>query len=330
MRTVEHILDLVGHTPLVRLRTGMTDTGPRAYVKLEFFNPTGSVKDRMAYYIITKALRDGRLKPGDTVIDNTSGNTGSAVAMVCSVLGLRAVLTTPVKTSQEKIDLIKSFGAEVIVTRETEDHADPEGAYMVARRLAREHGYFDLDQYNSQENVEAHYRLTGPEIWDDTEGRLTHFVAGIGTGGTFSGVARFLKEKNPAIKAIAVDPEGSVFAAYIRSGRTTTPAAYKIEGIGSDVITEALHPQYIDEVITVSDRDAFQRARLIARTEGISGGGSSGAVAVAIEQVARRARPEDIIVGIFADAGIRYLSKCYNDSWMHQHGFLPAGIPEKT
>lgn len=328
MRTYEHILDLIGNTPLVRLRTGIPDNGPRAYVKLEFFNPTGSLKDRMTCYVITKALREGRLRPGDTVIDNTSGNTGSALAMVCSVLGLKAIVTTPVKTSKEKVDLIKSFGAEVIVTPETDHHEDPEGSYMVARRLARENGYFDLDQYNSQDNVESHYKLTGPEIWENTDGRITHFVAGIGTGGTFSGIARFLKEMNPAVRAVAVDPEGSVFAAYIRSGRESTPAAYKIEGIGSDVITEALHPQYIDEVITVSDKDAFTRARLIARTEGISGGGSSGAVAFAMEQVARTARPEDIIVGIFGDAGIRYLSKCYNDAWMYQHGFLPAQIPE--
>lgn len=330
MRTYEHILELVGNTPLLRLRTGIPENGPKAYVKLEFFNPTGSLKDRMTFYVITKALREGRLRPGDTVIDNTSGNTGSALAMVCSVLGLKAILTTPVKTSQEKVDLIRSFGAEVIVTPETEDHHDPRGAYMVARTMARQHGYYDLDQYNSQDNVEAHYKLTGPEIWEDTDGRLTHFVAGIGTGGTFSGIARYLKEQNPAVKCIAVDPEGSIFAAYLRGGRDALPAAYKIEGIGSDVITEALHPQYVDDVITVSDRDAFTRARIVARTEGISGGGSSGAVAFAMEQVARTAKPDDFIVGIFGDAGIRYLSKCYNDAWMRQHGFLPAEIPERV
>jgi cystathionine beta-synthase len=331
MRTYEHILDLVGKTPLIRLRTGIPDSGPRAYVKLEFFNPTGSLKDRMAAYVIQKALRDGRLKPGDTVIDNTSGNTGSSLAMVCSVLGLRAILTTPMKTSKEKIDLIKSFGAEVIVTPETDSHEDPEGCYMVARRMARENGYFDLDQYNSQENVEAHYAVTGPEIWEDTDGRITHFVAGIGTGGTFSGVARYLKEKNPRIRAVAVDPEGSVFAPYIREGREAVPAAYKVEGIGSDVLTDALHPHLVDQVITVSDRDAFTRARQIARTEGISGGGSSGAVAFAMEQVAREAEPEALIIGIFGDAGIRYLSKCYNDNWMRQHGFLPpTEVTEKV
>ena len=330
MKTSESILEQIGRTPIVRLRTGIPDNGPRAYVKLEFFNPTGSLKDRMTYYVIKKALADGRLKPGDTVIDNTSGNTGSALAMVCSVLGLKAILTTPVKTSQEKIDLIKSFGADIIVTEESDTHDDPEGAYMIARRLASEHGYFDLDQYNSQENVEAHYTLTGPEIWDDTDGQITHFVAGIGTGGTFSGVARFLKEQNPEIKTIAVDPEGSVFADFIRDGREVPPAAYKVEGIGSDVITAALHRQYVDDVITVSDKDAFNRARVIARTEGISGGGSSGAVAFAMAEVAQQLEPQHLMVGIFGDAGIRYLSKCYNDTWMRQHGFLAASEVEET
>ncbi len=331
MRTREHILDLIGGTPLVRLRSGMPTEGPRGYAKLEFFNPTGSLKDRMTYYVIKKALDEGRLKPGDTVIDNTSGNTGSALAMVCSVLGLRAIVTTPVKTSKEKTDLIKSYGAEVIVTPETDDHEDPEGCYMIARRMAKEHGYFDLNQYDSQDNVEAHYALTGPEIWEDTDGRMTHFVAGIGTGGTFSGAARYLKEQNPSIKAIAVDPEGSIFAEYIQKGSEGIPAAYKIEGIGSDVITKALHPHLVDEVITVSDKDAFNRARLIARTEGISAGGSSGAVAFAMEQVAQNAEQDAMIVGIFGDAGIRYLSKCYNDAWMRQHGFLPTiEVPEKV
>ncbi len=324
MRVHESIIDLIGNTPMIRLKTGIAGRGCQAFAKLEFFNPTGSVKDRMAYYVISKAVKDGKLKKGDTVIDNTSGNTGSSMAMVCSHFGLKAVVTTPVRTSQEKIDLIKSFGAELIVTPEVDDHFDPKGCYMVARNLAKEKGYFDLDQYNNQDNIESHYKSTGPEIWDDTDGKITHFIAGIGTGGTFSGTAKYLKEMNPKIKTIAVDPEGSIFAEYIRTKKTTEGHAYKAEGIGSDVITEALLPNLVDEVITVSDKDAFNRARLISKTEGISAGGSSGSVAYAMEQVSQRLGQDDIIVGIFADDGIRYLSKCYNDAWMRQYGYIPV------
>ncbi|PWB76474.1 cystathionine beta-synthase [candidate division GN15 bacterium] len=324
MHVHESILELVGNTPLVRLRTGIPENGPQAFVKLEYVNPTGSVKDRMTLHIIRKAINEGKVKRGDTVIDNTSGNTGSALAMVASMYGLKAILVAPDKTSQEKIDLIKSFGAEVIITPTEATHFDPRGCYMVARTMAKKHGYFDLDQYDSQENVRAHYLSTGPEIWNDTDGKVTHFVAGIGTGGTFSGAARFLKEKNPKVRCIAVDPEGSIFADYIRDRKEVEGYTYKVEGIGSDVITKALHPDVVDEVITVSDADSFNRARLIARTEGISGGGSSGSVAVAMERVAKGLGSDAVIVGMFADAGIRYLTKCYNDEWMRKHGFMPV------
>jgi cystathionine beta-synthase len=323
MRAYENILDLVGNTPLVRLRTGIPEPGPKAYVKLEYHNPTGSVKDRMVKHIIAKAFAQGKVKRGDTVIDNTSGNTGSSLAMIACQYGLKAILVTPEKTSQEKVDLIRSYGAEVIVTPTEAGHHDPTGCYMVARRLAKEHGYFDLDQYNSQDNVEAHYYSTGPEIWKDTEGKITHFVAGIGTGGTFSGTARYLKEQNSSIKAIAVDPEGSIFADWIRDRKLIEGYTYKVEGIGSDVVTEALHPHLVDEVVTVSDKDSFLRAREIAIRDGISGGGSSGAVSCAMSQIAGKLGPDALIIGVFADAGIRYLSKCYNDSWMRTQGYLP-------
>lgn len=322
MNTHESIAELIGHTPLVRLKTGIPDNGPAVFVKLEFYNPTGSVKDRMVYHILKKAVDEGRLKAGDTVVDNTSGNTGSSLGMAATLLGLKAVISTPEKTSTEKIDLIKSFGVEVIVTPTEADHDDPEGCYLVARNLARDKGYFDLEQYDNPVNIEAHYLSTGPEIWDDTDGRITHLVSGIGTGGTLSGTARYLKEKNPKIRVIAVDPEGSMLAEYIKSGRYITPKTYKMEGIGSDVLTKALLPELIDEVITVSDRDAFIRARLIARSEAISAGGSSGAVAVALEQVAQHADDNAVMVGIFADGGIRYLSKQYNDDWMVENGYL--------
>ena len=321
MRLFEHISELIGNTPMIRLRTGIPTDGPRVYVKLEYYNPTGSLKDRMTYYILRKALDEGRLHVGDTVIDNTSGNTGSALAMIASVLGLKSILVTPEKTSREKVDLIKSYGAKVIVTPEV-DHSDPNSFYSVARRLAQEHGYFDLDQYHSQVNIEAHRMSTGPEIWNDTDGQVTHIVAGIGTGGTLSGVAEYLKSMNPAIKAIAVDPEGSVFADYINHGLEIQGHTYAIEGIGSDVVTGALHKEVLDQVITVSDREAFVRAREITRVEGISGGGSAGAVAVALSQVAQEADKDALIVGIFGDAGVRYLTKMYNDTWMQEHGYL--------
>jgi len=322
MRLSENISELIGHTPLVRLRTGIPAGGPRAYVKLEYLNPSGSVKDRMVFHIVRKALDNGRIKPGDTIIDNTSGNTGVAMGMVSAVYGLKAIIVTPEKTSKEKVDLIRSYGVEVIITPTEALHNDPEGCYLVARRLAKENGYFDLDQYDSQDNVEAHYLTTGPEIWDDTDGQITHFVCGIGTGGNFSGAARYLKEMNPAIKAIAVDPVGSIFSEYIQTERIIEASNYKVEGIGSDVLTKAMHPDLVDQVITISDEASFNRARLIARTDGISGGGSSGTVAVAMEQIAADLDSNALIVGIFADAGIRYLSKCYNDQWMLKHGFL--------
>jgi cystathionine beta-synthase len=318
----ESILDLVGNTPLVRLRTGIREDGPAAYVKLEFMNPTGSVKDRMALHIIRRAVEKGLLKPGDRVIDNTSGNTGASMAMVARVMNLHPVVTTPVKTSKEKVDLMRSFGAELIITPEVH-HDDPESFYSVARRLARENGWFDMDQYDSQDNVEAHYLTTGPEIWKQTGGRITHFVCGIGTGGTFSGAARYLKEQNPDIRAVAVDPQGSVFADYIRDRKEVEGHPYKVEGIGSDVLTKAMHVDVVDEVITVPDREAFLRTREISRDEGISAGGSSGAVACAMEEVASKAPADSLIIGVFADSGIKYLSKCYNDDWMRQHGYLP-------
>jgi len=326
MQVYDNILDLIGKTPLVRLRTGIPPGGPQAYVKLEFVNPTGSIKDRMTLHILRKAMSDGRLKPGDTVIDNTSGNTGSALAIVAKALGLKAVLTTPTKTSQEKKDLMRSYGAKLIITPEL-PHEDPESFGSVARRLAVENNWFDLDQYDSQDNVESHYLTTGPEIWNDTDGTITHFVCGIGTGGTFSGAARYLKEQNPEVRAIAVDPEGSIFAKYISDGIITEGHPYKVEGIGSDVVTKAMHIDLVDELITVSDFDSFNRARIITQDEGISGGGSSGSVAFAMEQIARDLGPEAVIVGIFADGGIKYLSKCYNDQWMRDYEFLPA---EKT
>ncbi len=314
-------LDLIGNTPLVQINADAAQPGALILAKLEYFNPGGSVKDRMAKYVIEKALAEGRLKPGDTIIDNTSGNAGISMAMVAAAYGLNAILTTPEKTSQEKVDTLRALGAEVIITPTEAAWDDPASCYQLARRMAGEHGYFYLNQYDNPDNIEAHYYTTGPEIWEQTKGRITHIVAGIGTGGTLSGIARFLKEKNPAIKSIAVDPSGSLFADYIKNGTPGPTTSYLVEGIGSDMVTKALDPSVIDDVITVSDEDSFMTARRLARTYGILAGGSSGSAAHAAFSIADTLTPDDLVVVIFADSAQRYISKCFSDAWMSRHGF---------
>ncbi len=320
MKYHRNILDIIGKTPLVKIANGLPKGGPLLLAKLEYLNPCGSVKERMALFIINEAMKSGKLKPGDTIIDNSSGNAGAAFAMVGAVMGLRTIITVPAKTSKEKIDMIKAFGAEVLICPDT-DHDDPEGYYLKAHNLAEENGYFHMNQYHSQINVRAHYLSTGPEIWEDTEGKVTHFVAGIGTGGTMSGAGRYLKEKNPKIRNIAVDPEGSIFGPYLNEKRQIEAGRYKVEGIGSDVMTGALHEDIIDEVITVNDTEAFRVARQLAREEGILAGGSSGSAVYAARKAAARLDEKSIIVVIIPDSGIKYLSKCFNDVWMKENGF---------
>ncbi len=321
MKYKNNILDIIGNTPLVQISNGMPENGPLLLGKMEFINPCTSVKDRMAAYILKKALKEGKLKPGDTIVDNSSGNAGASEAMAAAILGLKAIITVPAKTSQEKIDLIRAFGAEVIVCPADVPHDDPDGYYMKAIQLAEENGYFHVNQYHSQNNVESHYNSTGPEIWDDTDGKITHLIAGIGTGGTMSGAAGYLKKKNKNIQTIAVDPVGSMFAPFLNDNKLVEAGAYKMEGIGSDVMTKALHPDVIDKVITVSDEDAFATSRQMARQEGILSGGSSGAAVWAARQLAPQLDQSAVMVVIIPDTGAKYLSKCFNDQWMKQQGF---------
>lgn len=319
-----NICELIGRTPMVKLNDTVADLPPLVLAKLEFMNPCGSIKDRMAQHMINQAEEKGLLKASDTVVDNTSGNTGASAAMVCAARGHSSLFTTPEKTSKEKVDLIKSFGAEVIVTPSDLPWDDPSSCYMQAKRIGEKPGYFWMNQYHSSVNVEAHYKTTGPEIWEDTEGRVTHFVCGVGTGGTISGTSKYLKEKNPKIKTLGVDPVGSLFAAYMKDSPLPEPQPYKVEGIGTDVITEAFIKEYVDEVVQVTDRDAFQMSRELCRREGVSTGGSSGACLWAIREHFKDLSEEDVVVTIFADGGIRYLSKMYNDQWMKENGLMSA------
>jgi len=315
------VLSLIGNTPLVELERMFADTPHRVFSKLEYLNPSGSIKDRMSLYIIEDAERRGLIKPGDTIIDNSSGNTAVSVAMIGAIKGYKTMFTVPDKTSQEKIDLIKSIGAEVIICPHEVAHDHPDSYYSTARRLAKELGAFLIDQYHNPKNIDSHYFTTGPEIWAQTGGDFDIFIAGIGTGGSFSGVARFLKEKAPHIINIAVDPEGSIFYDYLKSGKTVKPQSYKVEGIGTDVLTRAMDYSVVDQVIRIDDRESFAAAREVIRREGLLVGGSSGTVIAAIRKLAAEYREPKRFVTMFPDSGMRYLSKFLNDTWMEEHGF---------
>jgi cystathionine beta-synthase len=324
MKFLQSVLEAIGETPLIKLNKLVPKDGPTVLVKPEFLNPGGSIKDRMALHIIEKAEKDGRLKPGGTIVENTSGNTGMGVALAAAVKGYKAIFTMPDKMSNEKIDLLKSFGARVVITPTDVPASSPRSYYETAKRIARETpNSFYLNQYHNPENIEAHYRTTGPEIWEQTDGKITHLVGGIGTGGTISGAGRYLKEKNPNIKVIAVDPIGSVFYNYFKDGKMIEPHVYKVEGIGEDMITGAMDFSVVDDIIQVNDQECFLTARDLARKEGLFAGGSSGGAVFGAIEAAKQAKPDDVIVVILPDAGNRYLSKFYNDGWMADNGFSP-------
>ena len=317
------LLGQIGNTPLVPLRRIAPDCPHQIFAKLEFLNPSGSIKDRMAKYIVEDAEARGQISPGDLLIDNSSGNTAVSVGMVGACKGYRTLFTVPDKTSQEKIDLIKSMGSEVIICPTDVDHGDPRSYYSQARRLAKERPGFLIDQYHNPKNIESHFKTTGPEIWEQSQGRVDVVVAGIGTGGTLSGIGRYLKSQNPKVRIVAVDPIGSIFHDHIKFGRLTPPGRYKVEGLGTDVPCGALDASVLDEIIRTDDQESFTAARAMVRTEGMIVGGSSGsAIGALLRWLADQpTTPRLNVVTLLPDSGMRYVSKFLNDDWMRKEGF---------
>ena len=321
-----NVLETIGWTPLIRLNGVAAGIRTPVYGKAEFFNPGGSVKDRIGLVIIEDAERRGELKPGGTIVEGTSGNTGVGLALAAAIKGYRCIFTMPDKMSSEKVRLLKAFGAEVIITPTAVPPDHPDNYVMKAKQITKDTpGAVLANQFYNQANVDAHYRSTGPELWAQTDGRITHLVGGAGTGGTLSGAGRFLKEKNRAVRVACGDPDGSIYAEYARSHTKGAGRPYKVEGIGGDKIPDTLHFDVVDEFRTVSDRDAFHMARRLTREEGLFVGGSTGlAVCVALDLAREADDPRACVVAILADTGERYLSKVYNDEWLREHQLVQA------
>jgi cystathionine beta-synthase len=321
------IIDVIGNTPLVRLNRVPGNLKLTIAAKVEYLNPGQSIKDRIALKMIDDAEEKGLIKPGGTIIEGTSGNTGMGLALVAAVRGYKCIFTTTDKQSKEKIDLLRALGAEVEVCPTNVEPDDPRSYYSVAKRLSREipNSYYP-NQYDNPSNTRAHYETTGPEIWEQTDGKVTHYVAGMGTGGTITGVARYLKEKNPDVKVIGVDSIGSVYKKYFETGvfDKNEIKPYITEGIGEDIIPENVNFDYIDAVVQVGDKNAMQMTRRLAKEEGLFIGGSCGAAVFGAMEYAREQNlgEDALMVVILPDSGTRYVSKIYNDEWMKKHGFM--------
>lgn len=319
----ESILGTIGNTPLVALNKVNRGLAATLLAKVEFFNPGGSIKDRIGIKILDEAEKKGLLKPGGTIVESTSGNTGMGLAIAAAIKGYRAIFCMPDKMSMEKINLLKAMGAEVVVTPTAVPPDSPDSYYSVARRLARElPNAFLANQYFNDDNPLAHYETTGPEIWRQTAGKITHYIATMGTGGTISGTGRFLKEQNRDVKVIGVDPEGSILREYFYTKNIGEAHPYKVEGIGEDIIPGTTHFQYIDDIVQVNDRESLNMARRLAREEGMLVGGSCGAAMAGSLKYLADKGPEVLAVVILPDTGERYLSKVYNDAWMRDNGLL--------
>ena len=323
-RPYDNVLQTIGWTPLIRLQRVVGGARTPVYAKAEFFNPGGSVKDRIGLAMIEAAEREGRLRPGGVIVEGTSGNTGVGLAIAAAIKGYRCIFTMPDKMSQEKVRLLKGFGAEVVITPTAVPPDHPDNYVQTARRIVSETpGAVLADQFYNPVNPEAHYATTGPEIWQQTDGRVTHLVAAAGTGGTITGAGKYLKEQNPKIRVIAGDPAGSIFAHYHRTHEKGEGAPYKVEGIGNDKLPSTLDFELIDEFHTIGDREAFRMARRLTREEGLFVGGSAGLIAALAVDVAKQVNDvHALVVCILPDTGERYLSKVYNEEWLRENRLL--------